>query len=234
MGEDLQSLLPISETRECLSTGVPTIDSLVGCVPRPAIIDFYGNPQLVKLLSYHVAAWWHCREPVGLGIVHDRPVSYDLYFIRNLLRLMRCDEEGFLVARAFRLEDVLEMLEEAEEKGVRNLILYSPYTFSPPKPEDYWRLTPLTGRIRRLYNKGLSIALFNTVSKFGVLLPEGGKMHHHQTHVIVKLEISGERSYRATLIKHYMGRRGFLRGPLKELVMVGSSWGEHYPLSEWF
>jgi hypothetical protein len=189
--------------------------------------------MLVRILSYKITAWWQCNGRTALGIVQEGPAAYDLYIVKTYLRTLGCRED-LLVSRSFRIEDIVALLGKALDIGAKNLVLIDPYIHAPRKPKDYWRLTPINGWIRRLSNRGITVALFNKTTQFGRVLPEGGKMHHHQTHTIVRIDRVGEKSYRATLIKSSTGRTRSATGPLREFFVVKESWDGQYLLSEWF
>ncbi|MGB9784227.1 MAG: hypothetical protein ACP5I2_01570 [Fervidicoccaceae archaeon] len=217
----------------CAETGITSIDYLVGCLQRGIIAEIYGDPDLLFPASYIATASLHCKGGAVLGIVQENPLNYDLYAVRTALRSMKCSEDGLLVSRAFRIEDAVDMIREAMNLPQESLIVFDPYAHSPNLPREYTRLSPLTAVIRSAAGRGKRVVLFNRVTKFGRFLPEGGNMHHHSVTVIVKLEKSGRRSYRATLIKHPTKPQTSISGSLRELYEVGKSWGGQFLLAEW-
>ena len=222
------------ENTECVKTKIGGIDELVGCIPPGAIVDFYGEQKLVRNISYKLSAWWHCNGKVALGIIQREAIAYNLYTVKMFLRAFGCSEKDFLVSRAFRIEDAVELIKESVKTRAKNLILINPYNHSPETPREYWKLTPLNGNIRKIAASGIRVALFNTTTKFGAFLPEGGKMHHHQTHIIIRLDKNNEKTYKATLLKHYNKKQKTITAPLKELFTVNQYWEEQYPLLKWY
>jgi len=222
-----------TEAGNCAKTGIASIDYLTGCLPEGIAVEIYGDFELLYPASYTAAATLHCRGGAVLGIVQEGPLNYDLFAVRSLLRNMGCSEESFLISRAFRLEDAAEMLRDAADLPHKSVIVFDPYAHSPSSPKEYAKLTPLTAAIRKASSRGKRVLLLNRVTKFGRFLPEGGKMHHHSVAVIVRIEKSGRRSYRAILVKHPTRPQISISGPLRELYGASASWEEQPLLLEW-
>jgi len=112
---------------------------------------------------------------------------------------------NIFVSRTFRQEDLVGLLNElnlVEIPDEKILVLKHPYRFVPFDPGKYSEASRITGLLKRLVNNGWTIFLFNTVSRFGKIMPEGGTFHHHAVHVIVELKNIGKNLCKAVLRKH--------------------------------
>ncbi|MEM1623953.1 MAG: hypothetical protein QW543_07505 [Sulfolobales archaeon] len=114
-------------------------------------------------------------------------------------RIYDCSLSNVMVARAFSNSEVREILSGLEVEGASVVLAY-PYSFLPRDPSEYWEATAISGLIARVSQRNRTF-IFNTYTKFGDKLPEGGSMHHHVVKVIVKLVKQGSRVL-AELVKH--------------------------------
>ncbi|MCE4624545.1 MAG: DNA recombination/repair protein RecA [Desulfurococcales archaeon] len=178
--------------------GIPSIDFVVSPTPSKGwIIELYGSAAM--LLAHHAIA-----EAAGRGlvaVVHVQDFGgFDPYLVRRLARARGVSVDNVLIARAFRLQDVAPLVEEASRTGARTVVVIDPYHYTPRSPRDYWRLTPITAALRNAARRAL-VVVANRVGKYGRLLPEGGNFHHHSVHVIVRAWETG-RGVMLELVKH--------------------------------
>lgn len=217
----------------CEKTGISTIDFLIGCMPIGSVTEFYGDIELLKYISYKVAARLHCRGGAALALVQTDPINYDLYLLNMYARSYGCSAESMLISRSFRIEDSVSMLKEAGNLDVPNIVIYDPYVHAPLDPMKYSKLTPLTGIMRYLASNGKRVILLNRISQFGRYLPEGGKMAHHIAFSILRIERIGSRSYRAELVKHPSKPERSTTGSIDEIYSVDTRWEGQLHLLEW-
>ncbi len=183
-----------------LESRVPVIDELINPVFRGWIVEYFGDWEVVSLLMHRVIAANSVGGGVAVILVQDFG-GFNPYLVRRLCRAFGTDFGKVAVSRAFKHEDVLAVMDVALREGFSKVVVSNPYLHLPSKPEAYWRATPLTARLRALAQGGAEVAVFNRISRFGRLRPEGGNFHHHSTQVMVRLA-RGRVGVRVDLIKH--------------------------------
>ncbi len=203
-----------------MRTGIPQLDSVVGEVPDGWIVEYYGDWGVVNALMHRVIALT-AVEFGGVAVVLTQEFGgLNPYLIVRLAKFFgggREVLEKVFVARAFKLEDTVALLEEAVEARPGRVVIVDPYLHLSSDPRTYWRATPITGYLRAFAASGSEVTVFNRVSKFGARLPEGGNFHHHSVHVLVSLTRLG-RSVRAELIKHPLKPYATTYFPLTDIL----------------
>lgn len=147
----------------------------------------------------HLAVAYRSRyEKVYLVIAQEfGGIRTDL--LSRLCRLYDCSLDSIMIARAFSSYEVREILSRFEEESASLVVAY-PYSFLPRDPSGYWEATAISGLVMKASQRN-RVLVFNTLTKFGERLPEGGSMHHHVVKVIVRLAKRGNRVF-AELVKH--------------------------------
>lgn len=147
----------------------------------------------------HLAVAYRSRhERVYLVIAQEfGGIRTDL--LLRFCRLYECSIGNIMVARAFSSYEVREALSGFGWDGASLVIAY-PYSFLPRDPSGYWEATAISGLIMKASQRS-RVIIFNTTTRFGERLPEGGSAHHHFVKVIVRLTRRGRRVL-AELVKH--------------------------------
>lgn len=187
-----------------LITGLSILDGLINPASKSWIIEFYGERKIVDLIMYRLIAF---RSSFGkvFVIINTDFGGFDPYMVSLFIRMFKGDPDNILISRTFRQEDLVGLLNELNLVKVLDekiLVLKYPYRFIPFDPRKYGEASRITGLLKRLVNNGWPVFLFNTVSRFGKTMPEGGTFHHHAVHVIVELKNIGKKLYKAVLRKH--------------------------------
>lgn len=180
-------------------TGFSVIDELVTPIPDRWSVEFYGEDFLVNYLFHTTLAYnsaWRCVY----AIVAKEYGGLDPGLLAKLCRIYGSSLTNIMVARAFRNEDLVNVLNGLTKRSDELIVVLTPYSYLPSDPRSYWKATSITGLLHQLSLRN-QVVLFNTASKFGDYMPEGGSMHHHVVKIIVKLWRRGETCY-AKLVKH--------------------------------
>lgn len=217
----------------CEFTGIRGIDFLLGCINTNVILEIYGDFSLSMIASYTLASSWACRGKTLLLISQQDPMSYNIFLLNSMLKRKGCIKNNILIARSFRIEDTIELLGLLEYDNIYGLVAIDPYVHSPNSPKKYWELTRLSSHFRILFNNNVNIALFNRINKFGSFLPEGGNMHHHLVHVLLRITRGAGSSYKVHLLKHPSKPNLEYSGHVYELFGGGLEWEGQYQLLEW-
>jgi hypothetical protein len=184
-------------------TGLYPVDNLVGNIPRHWILEFYGEEKAVSSILHYVTAY-RSRFGKVLVLLNKDFGGLDPYMVARLARILEGDSLKIDVSRGFRFSDTVEMLGEAAGGygGYESVIIAYPYYHMPRGFKGYSMATLVTGLTRRLVSSGRRVFLFNTVSRVGRWMPEGGNYHHHSVHVIVRVgRLKGNR-IGARIVKH--------------------------------
>lgn len=218
-----------------LGTGVDGLDRLLGGgVEERSLTEFYSPSLRIVSLLYHRIAVLASTRGRTLAIHVQDFGGLDPYLLRSMARRLgvgwRSVEENLRVARAFKLEDALDLLLRAWGEEVEFALVFDPYLHVEWR--EAWTATRLTQLLRRLSLDGTVIS-FNRCSLDGRgWSPLGGTYHAHSVHVAVRLDPRPRGLVRATLVKHPS------RPGASVWVTVGemggaSPWGGLPRLSEW-
>ncbi|MEM0355625.1 MAG: hypothetical protein QXT88_01915 [Desulfurococcaceae archaeon] len=180
-------------------TGFELIDELLTPLPNNWIIEFYGDEFLVNYFFHTTLAFNSLWRRVYAVIVREYG-GLDPGLLAKLCRIYGCTLTNIMVARAFRIEDLVNILKNTIDSSGNLIAILYPYSYLPNNPSSYWKATLITGLIHSLSSRN-QVVLFNTVSKFGNYMSEGGSMHHHIVKIMVKLWRRRDLCY-AKLVKH--------------------------------
>ncbi|NPA99054.1 MAG: hypothetical protein GXO43_06705 [Crenarchaeota archaeon] len=209
-------------------TGISIIDDALGPVPRHWMVEFYGDEKLVDLVMHYTVAYRSRYDTVYLVINTDFG-GLDPYLVSRLARRLGGSIDNIMVSRAFRINDLIGVLETLED-AYGTLVVKYPFTFIPQSLGGYREAARIVGVLRRL-TRGLRIVLFNTRSRLG-RIAEGGKYHSHSVHVIAELRRRGDRGY--LVLRKYPGpREGLVSSFPLELLEGWGPWGVQRRLTEW-
>lgn len=196
-------LLPTPlRVRKLVFTGIPQLDRLTEGVPSHWVVEFYGDWKVVNALLHRAAV---LNSGNGLVIALTQEFGgLNPYLINRLAKAFGMTTDNIFVARAFKLEDTVELLKELRNSPVMTVFVVDPYLHTPQKPSGYWRASKITALIRTLVEKHRKeVTVFNRISKFGKYLPEGGSFHHHTVHVMIRLTLTASNRWvRAEIVKH--------------------------------
>ncbi len=196
------------------------LDRFIAPLPEVWAIDFYGTDSVVTTLMHRVTAcrarWGH----VAVALVQDFG-GLNPYMLRYFTKVLGTSLDRVIVSRAFRSEDVPTLLRSVPQ-WVDAVVVRTPFLFSPQTPEEYSKVTPIVAAIKKLIDSGIKVAVFNTVSKFGRFLPEGGNYYRHVMHAVVRLWEIDKKRFGAEIVKHAWRAPGMTILPKAE-VMRG--WG---------
>jgi len=212
-------------------TGICVVDSMIGMVPRNWIIEFYGDENTVNPVLHYVTAY---RSRFGrvLVLLNKDFGGLDPYTVTRLARILGGDSLRIDVGRGFRFSDTIEMLGEAGGmEGYDSVMLVYPYYHMPRGLKGYSLATRVTGLARELAVNGHRVFLFNTVSRMGGWMPEGGHYHHHSVHVIVRVDRLRNGRIGVRLVKHPSRPSGGLASFKLEGVIGGVA--AQRPLTAW-
>lgn len=161
-------------------------------------MEFYGDHAVTSYMLHLAVAYRSRYERVYLVVAQEfGGIRTDL--LLRLCRLYECSIGNIMVSRAFSSHEVRESL-GGSEWGEASLVIAYPYSFLPRYPSGYWEATAISGLIMRASQRS-RVIIFNTTTRFGERLPEGGSAHHHFVKVIVRLTRRGRRVF-AELVKH--------------------------------
>lgn len=192
-------------------TGLKHVDELLSPISKEWIVEFYGDPYLVSRLMHYVMAY-RSRNDVVYVLFNQEFGGLDTLYFVKLCRMLDCRLENIVVSRSFRLNDTISALESLLKVENTVILLLYPYNYLPKDPVFYTEATRITGLISKLALSN-QVLLFNTVSKYGRKMPEGGSLHHHLVKVIVRVERSG-RTMHFKLVKHPVKPGGWRSIPL--------------------
>jgi len=142
----------------------------------------------------------------------------------RLCRIFECRMDNIMVSRSFRLNDTVKILEDLAAEKDSVVVLVFPYNYLPSDPSKYSEATRITGLLTRIsvFNQ---VVIFNTISRYGYFMPEGGSMHHHAVKIIVRMARRNGRIV-SQIVKHPVkseGIRVFSEKLLETGVVVNSS-----------
>jgi hypothetical protein len=190
-------------------TGIKQIDELLNPLDKQWITEFYGDFDLVLRVMHYIMAYKSSENTVHV-VLNVEFGGIDTLYLIKLCRIFDCKLDNIMVSRAFRLNDAVKILEDLASRNDSIILLAFPYNYLPFNPAKYTEATKVTGIIAKISALN-QVILFNTISKYGNYLPEGGNFHHHMVKVIVRLKKSKGIIY-AELLKHPVkqgGRRIF-------------------------
>lgn len=194
--------------------GISQLDSLINPVYRHWIVELYGDQFPVLSLLHYAIAYRSSAEKVYV-LFNVEFGGLDTLYLVKLCRVFDCRLDNVFVSRAFRLDDTVRILSElADTSGSLILVVY-PYSYVSRDPSRYHEATKITGLLLRA-SVSNQVLLFNTTTRHGRYMPEGGSFHHHAVKVIVKLTKQGS-SIIAELVKHPAKERTWRSIPLSLL-----------------
>ncbi|MEM1634773.1 MAG: hypothetical protein QW794_04710 [Thermosphaera sp.] len=166
-------------------TGVKPLDELVSPVERHWIVEFYGDPSVLALLIHYTIVSQSSSNNVYL-VNNIEFGGLDTALLVRLCRIFNCRMDNIMVSRSFRLNDTVRILEDLTAVKDSVVVLAFPYNYLPKDPSKYSDATRITGLLSKLSSSN-QVIVFNTVSKYGYFMPEGGSMHHHAVKIIVRI-----------------------------------------------
>ncbi|MEM1525919.1 MAG: hypothetical protein QW775_03455 [Ignisphaera sp.] len=180
-------------------TGVKPLDELIEPAKRDWIIEIYGDEKNVLNIAHHAMVFRSIYNEVYV-VLNMEFGGIEVPYLTKLCRIYDCNLDNIYISRAFRLQDTLSILQSLLQAENETIIVIFPYSYVQLNPNSYTEATRITGIISRLSQTN-QVILFNTISRFGYKLPEGGSLHHHLVKVIVKITRRNKWIV-AELIKH--------------------------------
>ncbi|MDK2464105.1 MAG: hypothetical protein QI223_04980 [Candidatus Korarchaeota archaeon] len=216
-------------------TGVEGLDRLLGGgIEERSLTEFYSPSVRIVGLLYHRIAVLASAKGRTLAVHVQDFGGLDPYMLRSMARRIGADwrtvEENLMVARAFKLEDALDLLSRASREESEFALVFDPYLHVDWR--EAWTATRLTQALRELA-ADRTVVSFNRCSLDGRgWSPLGGTYHAHSIHAVVRLDPRPRGLVRATLVKHPS------RPQASEWLTVGelggaSPWEGLPRLSEW-
>ncbi len=201
-------------------TGLRSLDQLIHPYDRRWIIEFYGDPRLTLMTAHYVMAYRSVYEKIYV-MFNIEFGGLDTLYLTRLCRYFNCDMSNIMISRAFKLDDTIKLLKDLADIRGSLVLLIFPYNYLSKDPLRYTDATKVSGLIMRLTHFN-QIMIFNTTTRYGRYMPEGGSFHHHIVKIIIRL-IDKKESFIAELIKHPIKRnmiisipKVLLEHPLKE------------------
>jgi hypothetical protein len=182
-----------------LITGVKPVDELLNPVEKHWSIEFYGDSYVLNYL-FHRAVSIRSRYGRVYVVISLEFGGIRTDLIEAFCRIFDCRLSAVSVSRVFRVRELIQVLKSLSDESDATVILLYPYNFLRDDPSTYYEATEISGLINRV-SAGNSVLLFNTKTKFGERMPEGGSMHHHVVKVIIRLDRLG-RLIKVELVKH--------------------------------
>ncbi|MGB9827172.1 MAG: hypothetical protein ACPLSM_01475 [Thermosphaera sp.] len=186
-------------------TGFKPLDELVSPVEKHWSIEFYGDPSILFPLIHYTVASRSSSNRVYL--VHNVEFGgLHTPLLVRLCRMFECRMDNIMVSRSFRLNDTVKILEDLAAEKDSVVVLVFPYNYLPSDPSKYSEATRITGLLSRIsvFNQ---VVIFNTVSRYGYFMPEGGSMHHHAVKIIVRVVRRNGRVV-SQIVKHPVKNEG--------------------------
>ncbi len=203
-----------------LPTGIPDLDELLGGgVERSSLTEFYSPSFGILKLLYHRLILSLVEEEVVA--IHAQEFSgLDPYLLRSMARRLGIDwslvETNFRIARGFKVEDVLALVDAAAHLSVPVMLIFDPFLHGG-RPDLSWRIRDLTRRATVL-----------SVNR-GSTHPIGGRYHSHTVHTLIRMSPLGE-AVKVELVKHPSLPSSTIYITTRELM---GEWGGQRPLLEW-
>ncbi len=203
-----------------LSTGIPDLDELLGGgIEENSLTEFYSPSFRVLRLLYHRLILSLVR--VGVISIHVQEFSgLDPYLLRSMAKRLEVDwnlvEANFRIARGFKVEDVLALVDAAAHLSVPVVLVFDPFLHGGD-PHLSWK-------IRSLIERATVVSINR-----GSAHPRGGRYHSHTVHTLIRMSPLGE-AVRIELVKHPS-----LPGSTTYITMgeLMGEWGGQRPLLEW-
>lgn len=203
-----------------LATGILDLDELLkGGVEERSITEFYSPSLGVMRLLYHRLILSFVE--LGIVLIHAQDFTgLDPYLLRVMARRLGIDwslvESKVRLARGFKLEDVMVLLDSAEDLGVPVVMIFDPFL--------HGNHAGLSWKIRDLIRSSTVLSINR-----GRVYPRGGRYHSHTAHALVRMHPL-EDAVRAELVKHPSLPYARAYIPIRELM---GEWGGRRPLLEW-
>jgi len=180
-------------------TNVKPLDELIYPTRREWSVEIYGDQKIVLKVAYQTIAYRASFEEV-YTVLNLEFGGIDTLYLTKLCRIHSCNLDNIYISRAFRLQDTIAILQSLSQRKNVTIAILFPYNYITPDPPRYVEATKITSIINTLsYNN--QVIIFNTITKFGYKMPDGGSLHHHLIKIIVKLT-KRNRWIIAELIKH--------------------------------
>jgi hypothetical protein len=204
-----------------LYTGVDGLDRFVAGF---SLAEIYGEWNTVNNLFHTVLS-----QTGGDVILTQKFGGLDPYLISRM-SAARFSRPRIRLIRAFSTKDTIESLNQCVGEVKEPLFVIDPYLYSPKTWREYSELTPLTAALRDA-SKSRNVMVFNRITRFGSLSPEGGMFHASSIPVLIRVE-SLRRTLRFTVVKHPALPN--LTIHVDKRILSGETvWEEQLPLTEW-
>ncbi|WP_440060096.1 hypothetical protein ACSU1N_02790 [Thermogladius sp. 4427co] len=211
-------------------TGVRPVDELLNPVGRYWSIEFYGDPFVLNYLFHRSLAVQSKYNDVYVVVsLEFGGIRTDL--VESFCRILGCRLTAIRVSRAFKLGDVIKLLKNLEDVNDSTIILLYPYNYLREDPSTYYEATAISGLINKVSAHNI-VLIFNTKTRFGERMPEGGSMHHHVVKTILRLDRLGK-NVLAELVKHPAKPSGLKKQFRLELLKWGITPAETISLLNW-
>jgi len=204
------------------------LDRFIAPLPDSWAVEFYGAENLVSIMMHRIAACRARRGDVAVALVQDFG-GLNPYMLRYFTKVLGSSLDRITVSRAFRLEDVPALLKSVPP-WVDTVLVRTPFLFSPQSPLEYSKVTPIVAAMKKLVDSGIRVVVFNTVSKFGKFLPEGGNYHHHVMHAVIRLWNIDRKRFGAEIVKHAWRAPGMTVLPKSEVMREWGGLSQHLGL----
>ncbi len=180
-------------------TGFKLLDELVEPSMRWWGVEFYGDHDITSYILHHTLAFRSRFERVYLVMAQEfGGIRTDL--LTRLCRIFECSLTNIYVTRVFSNSELKSALSELAGLDEGLAVVAYPYNYLPKDPSKYFEASSISGLLKKVM-ESKELVVFNTFTRFGAVMPEGGNMHHHVVKVIVMLRKRGGRVC-ATLVKH--------------------------------
>ncbi len=215
-----------SKTVTCINR----LDKLLNPLPEKWIIEFYGRERDLWSLMHRSIACLSRKGNVAVLVVQDFG-GFNPYLVEKFARILGGDVSRIIVSRVFDRETTSQAGSSIPE-DVDYFVIIDPFLYGASRLDEYWVNSRISGMISKVFHNGRSVLVFNRATRYGShYLPEGGSLHHHIVHVLVRVKrLSGKKSLLVELVKHSFRRESRMILPLVEVDTV---WVEQPLLLEW-
>ena len=172
---------------------------------RGSITEMYSQDwRIPKMLLHRILTLAAERGRVLLLYVQDFG-GFDPYLLRLMSKKLGIPwdlvDANISIARAFKFEGALGLLEKATDEPSDFALVADPYLHVEHDLRGLASASALTGLLRRLLVDERTVVVFNKTSPNGIS-PAGGNFHAHSIHALIRLEKRSRGLVEAELVKH--------------------------------
>ncbi len=226
-------LAQVTCRRIALSTRIGALDNLLGGgIEENSLTEFYSpDNELLSLLCHRLAVLSAEKGKTLLLYIQEFG-GLDPYLLKTMAERLSVSwnlvDTNLKIARAFKFEDALELVNSAVKENSEFILVFDPYLHV--EFHDLQSASRLTW-LMKLPSNDRTVILFNRPieERFS---PLGGNYHAHSVHILVRLDpVGGRGTVKIRLVKHpSLPPTSAL---IKKRELEGLKWEGQHLLSEW-